>query len=60
MAATTEKTGAEESAPKKKYKILKPVHYYGRLIDERDIAAGIELELDDSQAEMLRKEGCIE
>jgi hypothetical protein len=60
MAATTEKSGAEQSALKKTYKILKPIHYYGRLIGEREIAEGIELELDDAQAEMLRKEGCIE
>jgi hypothetical protein len=59
MAATTEKVGNEQASTKTKHKLLKPIYYHGRLIDEAEVKNGIEVDLDESQVEMLRKEGCI-
>lgn len=42
------------------YKVINPIIYKGRRIDDKLIASGIEVELDADQAEWLRREGCIE
>jgi len=51
-----EKNNSEEQA--KKYKLIKPLHYKGKLIDPEEVEnAEVELYLD--QAENLRKQGVI-
>jgi hypothetical protein len=56
MAATTE---SKTQPATTKHKLLKPIYYHGQLIDEKRIAEGIEVDLDERQVEMLKQAGCI-
>jgi len=56
VVKVAEKNNSEEQA--KKYKLIKPLHYKGKLIDPEEVEnAEVELYLD--QAENLRKQGVI-
>lgn len=45
--------------PPKTHKLVKPIYYRDKYIDEDQIKAGIEVELDDEQVKLLRDSGCI-